>query len=41
MKNYFSKYSFNNATLAQFLEEIQGGGEGQTEKYQDLKLFNE
>lgn len=41
LKSYFEKYSFNNATLAQFLEEIQKGENQNDHKAYDLKLFNE
>ena len=40
MKTYFEKYSFSNATLHQFLEEIEKGGENNSDKVSDLKLFN-
>lgn len=41
LKTYFEKYSFNNATLAQFLEEIQIGVNQTDHKAYDLKLFNQ
>ena len=40
LKTYFEKYSYENATLAQFLEEIQKGENTDDHKAYDLKLFN-
>lgn len=40
LKVYFEKYSFANATLSQFLEEIQRGQSHSTHKAYDLQFFN-